>query len=353
MGIKFIKKERYLANFKNLLHRAQELGVFRGKATKQAGPTRKHIIYDLGLAMGWNPGLRNNIWTFKQPQWWTWVPSTKDIDDPPEVQPTSNLKFKDPLSKDTHLEEIERCVKMYKRGTLWRSLIYNEGGKKVPFGSAQTQLKLANLIWTRFKYDWTTSCYLEKTPFKEDDGTHQGTSQPPKKLDQDLDKYKIKGTHMVPEGTFLAELQGTTSYRMTSGYIKADGNCQFRVLSKIIYGTQNRHLNVRTEVVKYLEHHQNMVEAILATKEIPAHPLLSRGQALTFRTYLTQMARVGTWGDDATLSAAVSIFNLSLVIINPDRSYFEVNKVNNPPQWHALYYTGNHYELVLKFNPRA
>lgn len=297
--------------------------------------------------------MKHSLWLYKQPHWWNWVPSTRDIDEPAELQPTHNLKFKDPLSEAVHLQEIQRCVKMYKRGTLWRSMIYNERGSKVPFGSAQTQLKLAQLIWSRFKLDWTKSCYLEKDPFKDDQGTLLGTSQPPKKLDQDLDKYHLHGSHMVPSGTRLTELQGTTNYRITSGYIKGDGNCQFRVLSKIIYGTQQHHLRVRSQVVQYLELHQDMVQAILATKEVPRHPFLTSAQALTVRTYLTQMARPGTWGDDATLSAAVSIFKVSLLIINPDRTCFEVNKVPNPPQWHALYYTGNHYELVYRFNPRA
>lgn len=353
LGVMFIKKKKYLSNFNKLLHKAQELGVFKGEGAKKVGPVRKNIIYDLGLALGWNPGMKNPLWHLRQPQWWNWVPSARDIDEPKQLQPTSNLKFKDPLSEEVHLQEIERCVKMYKRGTLWRAMIYNEGGSKVPFGSAQTKLKLAQLLWSRFKHDWTKSCYLEKHPFKDDAGTHQGTSQPPKKLDQDLDKYHILGTHMVPEGTSLAELQGTDTYRMTSGYIKGDGNCQFRVLSKIIYGVQSSHRKVRLEVVKYLELHPEMVEAILATKEVPRHPFLTSGEALTYRTYLAKMAMQGTWGDDATLSAAVSIYKLSLIIINPDRSYFEVNKVPKPAQWHALYYTGNHYELVLKYNPNA
>nr|CDI56526.1 uncharacterized protein BN887_01739 [Melanopsichium pennsylvanicum 4] len=146
---------------------------------------------------------------------------------------------------------------------------------------------------------------------------------------------------MVPEGTTLVELQGTTNYRITSGYIAGDGNCQFRILSKIIYGVQSSHRKVRSEVVQYLELHQEMVQAILATKEVPQHPLISEGVPLTVRTYLNKMAM------------HVSIYNLSLVIINPDRTYFEVNKVPKPQQWHAFYYTGNHYELVLKFNPNA
>ncbi|SNX85365.1 uncharacterized protein MEPE_04074 [Melanopsichium pennsylvanicum] len=158
---------------------------------------------------------------------------------------------------------------------------------------------------------------------------------------------------MVPEGTTLIELQGTTNYRITSGYIAADDNCQFRILSKIIYGVQSSHRKVQSEVVQYLELHQEMVQAILATKEVLQHPLMSEVVPLTVRTYLNKMAMHGKWGDDATLSAAVSIYNLSLVIINPDGIYYEVNKIPKPQQWHALYYTGNHYELVLKFNPNA
>nr|CDI53353.1 uncharacterized protein BN887_02277 [Melanopsichium pennsylvanicum 4] len=146
---------------------------------------------------------------------------------------------------------------------------------------------------------------------------------------------------MVPEGTTLIELQGTTNYRITSGYIAADDNCQFRILSKIIYGVQSSHRKVRSEVVQYLELHQEMVQAILATKEVLQHPLMSEVVPLTVRTYLNKMAM------------HVSIYNLSLVIINPDGIYYEVNKIPKPQQWHALYYTGNHYELVLKFNPNA
>ncbi len=121
----------------------------------------------------------------------------------------------------------------------------------------QPSLKLANLIWSKFTYDWTKNCYLEKTPFKDDEGTHQVPSQAPKKLDQDLDKYKIRGTHMVPEvlpcrTPWYNHLQDDLRIHQRRWQLPVQGTFY------LIYGTQNRHLNVRTEVVQYLELHQDM-----------------------------------------------------------------------------------------------
>ena len=101
-------------------------------------------------------------------------------------------------------------------------------------------------------------------------------------------------------------------------------------------------------MVNHLQLHRDMVEA-LVTSMGGTESAFNR--VPTVDNYLRSMATLGTWGDNATLAAAVSHYKLKLVIINPDRTYFEV-AAEDPPevdqQWYALYYTGNHYELVYK-----
>ena len=348
LQVKFIRKDRYIRNFKNLLYKAQGLGVFTGRDSQKVLKVRKGIIQDLYFALGWNSGIKRTSWQdhtqLPEGPWWTWQHPGRDIDAPPQVQRTSRANFLNPLSDEVHLQEIQRCVKIFKRGTKWRALIFREG-RKVNFGSESSQELLAKLIYPRFKYTWTKTCYLVQEPFTSSEQLQTLTQQPLSDLDRELGKYNIQGSHIVPPNTKFQELQGSSNYKATSGYIKGDGNCQFRMLAKIIFGNQNFHNRVRETVVRYLNSNQTKVELILAAREVqdPRHPP-------SVPMYLLDMGRSGTWGDDATLSAAVDHYKLSLVLIRPDRTHFEINQVPHPSQWHAVYYTGNHYELVYKFN---
>lgn len=335
--LKFIKKEDYLSNFNSLLGKAQELGVFRGRDNRKPGMVRRYILQDLFNALGWNQGTRTNRWEGEAGPWWNWEATGADIDSALEVQVQPDAYFRDPLLEQSHLEEILRCAKIFKRGTKYRAVVHGEDGKNITIGSTTSKLELGKFLFDKYKYQWTKNCYLVEDPFP--------SSSQARNLDQELAKYNFRDTEAVGPMGIFHELQGSKKYMVTQGYIRGDGNCQFRVVAKVVYGHQKYHTRVRQEVVNYLQDHKDMVEAMLAADGPQVSPF---SRPRTVDTYLEGMRNLGHWGDDATLSAAVSIYALSLVIINPDRTHFELNKGSGELQWHALYYTGNHYELVLK-----
>jgi len=341
LRVKFITRRDYFSNFRELLTKAQQLGVFRGGNQSQPGKVRTYILQDLFNALGWNSGTRTNRWEKELGPWWNWEPSRVDIDSAlaKEVDPAAI--FRDPLLEATHLEEILRCAKLYKRGTKFRAVVLEENGRSKQFGSTSTKLELAKLLFAKYKYQWPKYCYLVEDPFPR-----KSTSAP--NLDQKLAKYNLLGTRVIGPLELFTELKGCKNYRITAGYIKGDGNCQFRAISKVVYGHQRYHGKVRQLVVRYLEDHKDLVEAMVIATQ-PRATAFSVPQ--TVDSYLAAMANLGTWGDDATISAAVKRFNLHLLIINPDLSTIELRDFEDPEvevQWHALYYTGNHYELLYK-----
>lgn len=175
------------------------------------------------------------------------------------VEPTPT--FRNPLAEQSHLEEILRCVKIYKRGTKFWAVVLDDDQRSRNFGSTSTKLEMAKLLFQKYKYQWPKYCYLSEDPFPRN---NQGSPN----LDEVLEKYNLLGTHVIGPLELFHELQGSRNFRVTAGYIRGDGNCQFRVISKVVYGHQRYHAKVRQLVVNHLEQHRDMVEAIVAASDI-------------------------------------------------------------------------------------
>ncbi|SPO39094.1 uncharacterized protein PSFLO_04573 [Pseudozyma flocculosa] len=252
------------------------------------------------------------------------------------------LNFLDPQDPKVHLQEILRCCKFFKRGKKFRTLTYSSDRKKVTVGSEGTKEKLAHWIFKNYGRSWPTICYLLEQPFRTST-SHTGTSNLQKSLDQELGKYIITHQDALMGRPKFIQLRGSANYLVTSGYIKGDGNCQFRALSQAIYGHQGRFRELREEVVRHLRANLHLVEPVLA-----AEVLTTSRTIKTPVQYIQNMDNEGTWGDDLTLSTLVNLHKLSLLIINPDRSFFEVKSPQHPQGYTALYYAGNHYELVVR-----
>ncbi|SPO37380.1 uncharacterized protein PSFLO_02853 [Pseudozyma flocculosa] len=315
LSVRFISRARYFRQFKLLLDKARELGTFRGDKMRKTGPVRKKILRDLFNALGWNPGHRATSRLPPQEPWWKLKPSDKDLDELPQVQ-TSMLDFLDPQDPKQTGQFLWE-VKVPRRR--WQS------------GSTK-----------KYGRTWPTTCYLLEQPFRTST-SHAGTSNIHKSLDQELGKFTITHQDALMGSPKFHQLRESANYLVTSGYIKGDGNCQFRALSHAIYGHQGRFRELREEVVRHLRANLHLVEPVLA-----AEVLSTTRTIKTPVQYLQHMDNEGTWGDDLTLSTLVNLHKLSLLIINPDRSFFEVKAPEHPQTYTALYYTGNHYELVVR-----
>jgi len=86
--------------------------------------------------------------------------------------------------------------------------------------------------------------------------------------------------------------------------VKADGNCQFRALADHIYKNQDRHEEVRLNVVRTLEsdrfHYECFVEG-------------------NFDTYLARLQEPGSWGDHISLHAAADAYGLEIYVFSDNQ----------------------------------
>lgn len=68
--------------------------------------------------------------------------------------------------------------------------------------------------------------------------------------------------------------------------MQGDGNCQFRAISFGLYGTEDRHAEVRGRAIAYMRRNPHAFAVFLGED---------------YRAYLENMARPGAWGDELTL----------------------------------------------------
>jgi OTU-like cysteine protease len=75
-----------------------------------------------------------------------------------------------------------------------------------------------------------------------------------------------------------------------SAQVAGDGNCQFRVLSDQLFGTDDQHAYIRSQVVERLRQFPEEYEPYVLGP---------------YREYVDNMACDGTWGDHITLQVSV------------------------------------------------
>ncbi|KAI7947395.1 hypothetical protein MJO28_009303 [Puccinia striiformis f. sp. tritici] len=89
-----------------------------------------------------------------------------------------------------------------------------------------------------------------------------------------------------------------------------DGNCLFRALSDQLYGTPNRHLEIRQEVCGYLAKHETRYKAFVDMDEEES-----------WESHLQLMAKQGTYGGHLELSAFANYHRRTIKIIQPGMVY--------------------------------
>lgn len=79
-----------------------------------------------------------------------------------------------------------------------------------------------------------------------------------------------------------------------------DGNCQFRSVSKLLFGSPEHHLLVRSKAIEYMEQNKPRFQNFLGED---------------FALYLKEMSRAGSWGDELTLRAIAESFQIMISVI--------------------------------------
>jgi len=92
-----------------------------------------------------------------------------------------------------------------------------------------------------------------------------------------------------------------------------DGNCQFRALADQMYGSQERHREVRATVVKMLRAEPDAYAAFVC-----------EGDGDTYEEYCANMSRDGTWGDAITMQAAADAYGVKICMLTSYRESFFV-----------------------------
>mmetsp|Transcript_33570 Transcript_33570/g.81152 ORF Transcript_33570/g.81152 Transcript_33570/m.81152 type:complete len:230 (+) Transcript_33570:68-757(+) len=103
----------------------------------------------------------------------------------------------------------------------------------------------------------------------------------------------------APRGDRKKFEEALRKYRLKEHQVAADGACQFRSLSHQLYGTDEHHLAVRTDVVEHIRKNMEQFSGFMAGDP---------------EQYLRDMARMNTWGDHLTLQAAADLYGVKVCL---------------------------------------
>lgn len=92
--------------------------------------------------------------------------------------------------------------------------------------------------------------------------------------------------------------------------MSADGNCLFRSLSdQLYYDYGSRHVEVRDEVVDYMEDHKDdFVVFLVLDDQEDTNGMANDNDAADFESYCNAMRQDGTWGGNLELVAASKVY---------------------------------------------
>ena len=93
--------------------------------------------------------------------------------------------------------------------------------------------------------------------------------------------------------------------------INGDGNCLFRSLAHIVYGTELGHVQMRKLLVGFVKSNRQMFE-----------PLIIRG---TFDEHIDRMTCARVWGSHIELQAAASLFEMPVFVCTTSQSGYKWN----------------------------
>lgn len=128
-------------------------------------------------------------------------------------------------------------------------------------------------------------------------------------------------------------------------YIHGDGNCFFRALSKVIYGSESCHEEIRQAVVDIMEKYPKEFEQFIDTGSTHEH--------------IINMRKLGTWGTQAEIYGAATLLQRDVYILSPDHTGENYRWLLFSPRflheegrpYHNCYLTlchtnGNHYDRI-------
>ena len=95
--------------------------------------------------------------------------------------------------------------------------------------------------------------------------------------------------------------QRLKAYGLQEKTIKGDGNCQFRSLADQLFGTPDRHVEVRRMVIAQLTRNADDYSVFVPDD---------------YSDYVRKMSKDGEWGDHLTLQAASDVYGRRICVLS-------------------------------------
>jgi len=103
-------------------------------------------------------------------------------------------------------------------------------------------------------------------------------------------------------------------YGLVEHYITPDGNCQFRALADQIMQDQDRHSEVRSKIIAWLQRNEGY--SVDDSNSACLGDFLDRDQYPSWENYCKYMSGNRAWGDHLTLVAATEAFGVNLWVLS-------------------------------------
>lgn len=151
--------------------------------------------------------------------------------------------------------------------------------------------------------------------------------------------------------------------------ILGDGNCLFNALSDQLYGSQDRHFDIRTRVIDYLRQNRHDMKWFLdvgpggSTRRQPRrknaggysnyHHAAEITEADVDRSYdqhLERMSKGGTWGDNMEIVAFAKAFNVNVKVYRAEFAYIISGASDEADICHIAYHDWEHYSSIRNVN---
>ncbi|XP_069115015.1 uncharacterized protein [Argopecten irradians] len=157
------------------------------------------------------------------------------------------------------------------------------------------------------------------------------------------DKRNISNPPSYPAYNIIRKV--ISSFGGVIDYIRGDGNCFFRALSKVIYGEESCHGEVRQAMVDIMEKFPKDFEQFIDNPSIEDH--------------FKEMRKDGTWATQAEIYGAASFLQRDIYVLSPDHTGDQYRwllfsprlKCSKADTYHTCHVTlchtnGNHYDRI-------
>lgn len=166
---------------------------------------------------------------------------------------------------------------------------------------------------------------------------------PRREVESDLERA-LRESATLTEAQELSAAEGRArlqsvmdKYNMKARPVLADGNCQFRALSRQLYGDEDQHGHIRARMVEQLKSTPDRYGDFVHEP---------------FGEYVNRMSRNGEWGDNVTLQATSDMLGVDIHVLTdqPGADHIELHATDEctasgHPLW-LSFLSEVHYDAV-------